>query len=91
MTNKMRLYFLRVGHPESDLPQINEAFGHIKLSVIDERTGKEVRIDRRKAVDLLGAETFYSGVSRAAFHATAAREGCGGKVVYFDCHDWLFR
>lgn len=42
------------------------------------------KISRDKAIELLGRRAFISGLSRSAFHWTAARETATGECVYFD-------
>lgn len=41
-------------------------------------------ISREDAVSLLGWRQYLSGLSRSAFHCTAARETPNGQTVYFD-------
>lgn len=57
------------GHPESDMRQLCEAARRCKHT--DENGN---RITAEKAVEMLGRKTWLSGISRAAFHATAERE-----------------
>ena len=48
---------------------------------------KGAQISREQAIDLLGRETFLSGIYRSAFHYTAARpvsDDPADGVVYFD-------
>lgn len=86
LTEADKEMLLEWGHPESDLPQIEEA---LKKSKTKYETGGAA-ISREEAVSLLGRETYLSGISRSAFHYTACRQTPDGKVVYFDSSN-LFR
>lgn len=73
------------GHPESDMRQLCEAARRCKHT--DEHGN---RISAEKAINLLGRKTWLSGISRAAFHATAGRGEYGKNYVSFDCKKMLF-
>lgn len=82
-------YFTRIGHPEKDMKQLWKAIQDVKLTLTDKKTGKEERTTIDNAIEVLGEETFLSGISRCAFHASAYREDAKGKYsVYFDLHEW---
>ena len=71
------------GHPERDFAQIEEAMQKSKTKY---KLGSR-HVSREKAIQLLGREIYLSGISRSAFHFTAAREvpnSTSGEVVYFD-------
>lgn len=71
------------GHTEKDFRQIEEAFQKNKTKY---KLGS-VRISRDEAIRILGRRQYLSGISRSAFHYTAAREvpmSMSGEVVYFD-------
>jgi len=68
------------GYTERDFPQIEEATYSTKTKY--ELEGKP--IDREEAIRLLGRLTYLSGISRSAFHWSAARETDDGRVVLFD-------
>lgn len=68
------------GHPDADIPQIEEATG----KTIYKLNFKE-RISAKRAIELLGRKEFLSGISRSAFHFTATRNiENTDDVVYFD-------
>ena len=74
------------GHPESDFAQIEQAMQKSKTTYkMDCKP-----ISREKAIEVLGREAYLSGISRSAFHFTAARQTQDGKVVLFDSSK-LFR
>lgn len=82
-------YFKKIGHPEKEMKQLWMAIQDVKLTLTDNKTGKEERTTIDKAIEVLGEETFLSGISRCAFHASAYRQDAKGKhSVYFDLHDW---
>ena len=86
---EMKDYFRRLGHPESDMNQLMDAISEVKLTLTDQKTGKEEKITVNRAVEVLGEETFLSGISRSAFHATATRCDKEGKFsVYFNLLHW---
>ena len=82
-------YFTRIGHPKDDLDQLWRAVHQAKLTLTDKKTGKEQLIAIDRAIEVLGEETFLSGISRCAFHATAVRDDESGKYsVYFNLQHW---
>lgn len=70
------------GVSEQDFAQIEKALQKSKT----EYTLGSDPISREKAIVLLGRDVFLSGISRSAFHYTAARQTVDGKVVYFDSY-----
>lgn len=73
------------GHPESDMKQLEMAARRCKHT--DEHKN---RISADKAIEMLGRKEWLSGISRAAFHATAGRGQWGKNYVSFDCYKMLF-
>lgn len=83
-------YFLRIGHPRGELRQLWLAISEVKLTMKDEETGKNSPITTDRAIELLGEETFLSGISRCAFHISAVRTDATMKhSVSFDLSHWL--
>lgn len=80
-TKKMVDYFLKIGHPENEIPQLKEALKVCRTTILD--TGK--RISNQKAIEMLGLEVFLSGISRAAFHWDAGRQTPDGITIDIDC------
>ncbi len=80
LTKEDKDLLLSWGHTEQDLPQIKEATCSTKTKY--ELEGEP--IDRDEAIRLLGRTAYLSGISRSAFHWSAARETDDGRVVYFD-------
>ena len=68
------------GYVESDFPQIERAMQKSKTTykVVDIKTGDKKIISREKAIEILGRETWLSGISRSAFHWTATRDNMRG-------------
>ena len=88
-TKEMENYFLRIGHPKEDLWQLKKAIREVKLTLYDKKSGKETKINNVQAVNILGLETFLSGISRSAFHASCSRETKDRKQeVNFDLYHW---
>ena len=74
------------GHDDGDFPQIEEALDKRKTTYeLDRQT-----ITREQAISLLGREAYISGISRSAFHYTAARRLDDGRSILFDSSN-LFR
>ena len=68
------------GYVESDFPQIERAMqkSKTKYSTVNIQTGKKETISRERAIEILGRETWLSGISRSAFHWTATRDNMRG-------------
>lgn len=77
---KDKTLLLRWGHQAADFPQIEAAL----LAKNTKYTLDGHTISQAAAIALLGREQFLSGISRSAFHTTAARETEAGKIVLFD-------
>lgn len=80
LTNADKKLLISWGHPERDLLQLEMALHerHTKYTLDGQP------IPRATAIAALGREKFLSGISRSAFHGTAARETADGKIVLFD-------
>ncbi len=82
-------YFTRIGHPKDELVQLWRAVSAVKLTLKDNKTGKEEPVDIDRAIEILGEEVFLSGISRCAFHASAERgDTTGNYSVYYDLRHW---
>lgn len=66
------------GYPECDLLQIEEATQKTIYTCNDKR------LSARQAIELLGRETYLSGISRSAFHWSCVRETESDDRIYFD-------
>lgn len=80
---------LKNGYTEEDFPQIEAAM--LKKNTKYELNDK--LISREEAIAILGREKYVSGISRSAFHWSAARqvkEGSDEEFIYFDSSN-LFR
>ena len=82
LTKEDRAFLFSLGNGEQDLSQIGEALR-------PSRTAYSLdggQITQAEAIRLLGRERFLAGVSRSAFHFTAAQTIGDGKTVYFDSY-----
>lgn len=80
LTNQDKMLLRGMGHDDKDFPQIEEAMRKYYTTYdLDGET-----ISREQAIALLGREAYLSGISRSAFHYTAARSTDDGRVVGFD-------
>lgn len=80
LTDQDKMWLRDIGHDEKDFSQIEDAM-HKRYTTY-ELDGEA--ISREQAIDILGRETYLSGISRSAFHYTAARKTDDGRTVYFD-------
>ncbi len=77
-----RAFLAALGYDEHDLPQIKDAL-HASRTAYS-LDGEP--ITRAQALHLLGRESYLAGISRSAFHFTAAQTAGNGKTVYFDSY-----
>lgn len=90
LTEQDKEYLSRIGHPSEDYWQIEYAFNDVRLTITDKsivKGCKTRKCKQKRAIEVLGRETFLSGLSRAAFHASAARDN-GNYTIYFDLYHW---
>lgn len=80
MTKADKELLTKWGHKDGDFPQIERAFDTRMTTY--QMEGKP--ITREKAIELLGREKYLSGISRSAFHFSAARKTDNGCPVFFD-------
>lgn len=78
LTQADKALLLGMGHPESDLCQIEEA----ARRTLYEYDG--MRINREEAINLLGRMSYLAGIARSAFHWSAMQLTPDEKPVYFD-------
>lgn len=72
-------YFKKCGYLDRDIPQIKEA---IKVMVYTNENDK--RVSRKYVLENMDRETWLSGIGRASFHWSSARETYDGKTIFFD-------
>lgn len=77
LSEQDREYLIYLGYQEKDFRQIEEA---IKKTVY---TSNGKKISAKQASDMLGRETFLSGLSRSAFHWSGIRKS-ENVQVFFD-------
>lgn len=79
LTDEDKAYLSRIGEKEEYFPQIEEAARVTEF----ECDGKKISLS--KCIEILGRETFLSGIHRSAFHWTAARYNPDEtKTIFFD-------
>lgn len=66
------------GYPKEDFEQIEEATRKTVYEMNDEK------ISTNTVIEVLGRETYLSGISRSAFHWSSYRENENGQGVHFD-------
>lgn len=73
------------GYNESDFDQIERAANKSTFTFQDENGEPQYAVNVHEAVELLGRETFLSGIARSAFHCTTSRVNPDtGQRVGFD-------
>lgn len=72
-------YFKKCGYLDQDIPQIEKA-----IEVMQYEDENDKKVSRKYVLDNMDRETWLSGIGRAAFHWSAARETKGGKTIFFD-------
>jgi hypothetical protein len=81
LTNKQKEYYKSMGWGEDDIAQLQEMGKYCKLTVCLEPNGEKIRrITQKEAIEILGKETFMSGMERACFHWTASRQNEAGTL-----------
>ncbi len=86
LTNKDKKYLLSIGYSENDFEQIGNIAKYTKYEMFTKENESIVTIiTQKKAIELLGRNTFLSGLGRTAFHRTAVRYNDEGTIyVVFD-------
>ena len=72
-------YFKKCGYLDQDIPQIEKA-----IEVMQYEDENDKKVSRKYVLDNMDRETWLSGIGRAAFHWSAARETKDGKTIFFD-------
>lgn len=74
------------GYPEDDFEQIERALAKTKTTyeLFNDENNEDKEISREEAIEILGRETYLSGIGRSAFHWSSVRENEEGQKVYFD-------
>lgn len=84
-------YLKELGETEDeDFAQVEKAAAKTTYTLIDKNSGAKKRIGYKQAIEMLGRETFLSGLDRSAFHWDSIRETIDGKhYVSFDSKAFL--
>lgn len=91
LTEQDKAVLKEYGNGEEDFPQIEEAANRSTFTVDDKDEQPVKAINVWEAIDLLGRETFLSGISRSAFHWTCSRENPETGVEIFFNSSILFK
>lgn len=86
LTNKDKKYLLSIGYTENDFEQIGNITKYTKYEMFTKGDESIVTtITQKKTIELLGRNTFLSGLGRTAFHQSAVRYNDEGTIyVVFD-------
>ena len=86
LTNKDKKYLLSIGYSENDFEQIGNLAKYTKYEMFTKENESIVTtITQKKTIELLGRNTFLSGLGRTAFHRSAVRYNDEGTIyVVFD-------
>lgn len=75
-------YFKKCGYLDQDIPQIEKA-----IEVMQYEDENDKKVSRKYVLDNMDRETWLSGIGRAAFHWSAARETKDGKTIFISYKD----
>ena len=78
LTQEEKELLIEWGFNEADFEQIERA----TRKTVYEMDGK--KISGSEALEILGRETYLSGIARSAFHFTSCRENEKGQMVHFN-------
>lgn len=84
LTRKDKDYLYNRGYSVEDVQQIEDCIKYTKYE-----DDNENRISRKKAIEILGRETWLSGMGRSAFHYTAYRNNENGMGIFFNSRDYF--
>lgn len=70
-------YFKKCGYLDQDIPQIEKA-----IEVMQYEDENDKKVSRKYVLDNMDRKTWLSGIGRAAFHWSAARETKDGKTIF---------
>ena len=88
LTNKDKNYLIAIGYLTEDFNEIEKATRTMRYELfsIPEDSTPHIRMTQKQVIEMLGRETFLSGVGRATFHTTAIRstESKPNMAVYFE-------
>ena len=74
LKNKEKNYLLSIGYTENDFEQIGNIAKYTKYEMFTKEDESIVTtITQKKTIELLGRNTFLSGLGRTAFHRLAVR------------------
>ena len=84
LSKKDKTYLLSIGCREIDFRQIENVISKTRYYLYKVRGNEEKRIGREVVINLIGRESFLSGINRSAFHYTAVRYVDADKAIHFD-------
>jgi hypothetical protein len=91
LTKKDKAYLLSIGVNESDFQQMEMVSRYTKYEMFETHNESIVtKITQKKAIEILGRNTFLNGLHRCAFHSSAVRYSPDDKiVVLFDNNNFF--
>lgn len=87
LTEEQKKYFLEIGYSEEDFQQLAMAMckKYTTYELEDKKGNKPTKISKEEAIQILGEETYLSGIARSAFHWSSVRDNAEGNLsVRFD-------
>ena len=75
LTNKDKKYLITIGYNTEDFSVIEETTKHIKYELLPNgnKSKYAFRLNQKEVIEILGRDTFISGLGRATFHWSAVR------------------
>ena len=88
LTKEDKQILLKMGHPEEDFWQIEEAS---KVTIYKEYDGKKwKRISAKRVIELVGREKLLAGLGRSAFHGSGSADSDDSKIeILVDNNNFL--
>lgn len=75
LTNKDKKFLITIGYKTEDFSVIEETTKHIKYELLPngDKSKYAFRLNQKEVIEILGRDTFISGLGRATFHWSAVR------------------
>lgn len=75
LTNKDKKYLITIGYNTEDFSEIEETTKYIRYELLPNgnKSKHSFKLNQKEVIEILGRDTFISGLGRATFHGSAVR------------------